>query len=159
MRDLYLLILLLFVTSFTFAQSIMPEVISCGGNYFANSNYSIAYTIGEPVIETIGNTNNKLTQGFHQGLYNLVNINKQINNPKITIYPNPTSDFINIDIVTANTDDYKIQLFDDLGKRLISVPYKDTKQISLQKYARSTYFIKILNIKNNKFNTYKVLKR
>jgi hypothetical protein len=42
------------------------EVISNAGEHYENDNGSISWTIGEPVIETLGSSNNYLTQGFHQ---------------------------------------------------------------------------------------------
>ncbi len=159
MKKLSILILLMLVAFFTNAQSITPEVVSNGGDYYSNSNCSIAWTIGEPMVETAVGTNNTLTQGFHQGLYTLVNIEKQINNTEIKVYPNPTSDYINIDINGANSSDYKIQLFDNLGKLLINKSYENSKQVSLQKYAKSTYYLKVLNTKENKFDSYKILKK
>jgi len=159
MKKLSILVSMLFVAFIVNAQSITPEVVSNGGDYFANSNYSIAWTIGEPVVETAVGTNNTLTQGFHQGLYTLVNIDKQINNTEIKVYPNPTSDYINIDIDGVNSSDYQIQLFDNLGKLLVNKSYEDCKQVSLQRYAKSTYYLKVLNAKENKFDSYKILKK
>ncbi len=48
------------------ASSYSQEVISTTGEHYENSNGSISWTIGEPVIETLGSNNNYLTQGFHQ---------------------------------------------------------------------------------------------
>ncbi len=159
MKKLSLLSILTALVSFTFAQSITPEVVSNGGDYFENSNVSIAWTIGEPMVETAVGTNNTLTQGFHQGLYTLVNVEKQINNTEIKVYPNPSTDYINIDITGINTSDYKIQLFDNLGQLLINKSYENAKRISLQQYAKSVYYLKIINITDNKSDTYKILKK
>ena len=159
MKKVSLLTILLAIASFTFAQSITPEVVSNGGDYFANSSCSIAWTIGEPMVETAVGTNNTLTQGFHQGLYTLVNIEKQIVNTKINVYPNPTSDFINIDITGANSSGYQIQLFDNLGKLLVNKSYENCKHISLQEYAKSTYYLRVLNTTDDKFDSYKILKK
>jgi hypothetical protein len=47
-------------------QTLTPEVISSSGGYFDNTNASLSWTLGEPVIETLTETNAILTQGFHQ---------------------------------------------------------------------------------------------
>ena len=146
---------------FSYSQSITPEVLSNGGDFFSNSNVSIAYTIGEPVTETAIGINNTytLTQGFHQGLYTLVNIEKQIINTEIKVYPNPSSDYIFIEINNINSNNYKIKLFDNLGQLLLDKQYENCKQISLQQFANSTYYLKVVNTSNDKFDTYKILKK
>ncbi len=159
MKKILFLSALISLAFFANAQTITPDVVSGGGDYFSNSNYSIAWTVGEPVIETLTGTNYTLTQGFHQGIWNIVNVEKQIANTDINVYPNPTSDYINIDITGVNSSDYQIQLFDNLGNLLLDKSYEDAKQISLQKYARSLYYVKVLNVKNNKFDSYKILKK
>jgi len=49
-----------------FSQSLSPVVISANGDYFFNSTYSVAWTLGEVVSETYSGSNVYLTQGFHQ---------------------------------------------------------------------------------------------
>ena len=56
----------LIICVITTTISIAQEVISTTGEHYENSNGSISWTIGEPVIETLGSNNNYLTQGFHQ---------------------------------------------------------------------------------------------
>lgn len=57
---LFTLFMILMISSYS------QEVISTAGEHYENSNGSISWTIGEPVIETLESTNNYLTQGFHQ---------------------------------------------------------------------------------------------
>jgi hypothetical protein len=54
-------LVILFMNSIT-AQ----EVISTTGKHIENDNGSISWTIGEPIIETILENENSVTQGFHQ---------------------------------------------------------------------------------------------
>ncbi len=44
------------------------EVISSQGSVYSNSNGSISFTVGEPVITTLTGSNNDVTQGFQQPL-------------------------------------------------------------------------------------------
>ena len=41
-------------------------ILSTNGSYDTFQGGSISWTMGEPITETIGNSNNELTQGFHQ---------------------------------------------------------------------------------------------
>lgn len=160
MKKLFTLLCLLVLFFNAKSQSIGPEVVSNGGDYFSNSNFSIAWTIGEPVIETAIGANNTLTQGFHQGLYYMVNIKEQISNVNINVFPNPSADIVNIEINNSISKNFKIELFDNLGNLLLLKSFKNnTTQISLNKFANSVYYLKISNIDENKFDTYKILKK
>lgn len=48
------------------AQSLSPQVVASSGNYIQAGNYSISYTVGEAVINTLSTSGNTLNQGFHQ---------------------------------------------------------------------------------------------
>ncbi|WP_340075629.1 T9SS type A sorting domain-containing protein [Leptobacterium sp. I13] len=52
----------------TQAQSLQPQVFSTSGEQYKNPSLLISWTIGEPFIETLKDTNNNyiLTQGFQQ---------------------------------------------------------------------------------------------
>ena len=48
------------------AQSFSQDVIGLAGTFATSANGSMAWTIGEVMIETYSSTNNFFTQGFHQ---------------------------------------------------------------------------------------------
>ena len=71
----------IYIISFTFLYSICPgvfcqEVISSAGEENSNSNGSVSFTVGEPVIITLSDVNNseRITQGFHQPLDKTTNL-------------------------------------------------------------------------------------
>lgn len=51
-----------------FSQTVSPQVINSagGGGAVGSSGVEVYYNIGEPIITTIGNSNNVITQGFLQ---------------------------------------------------------------------------------------------
>ena len=51
---------------FLYAQTVSRKVISTSGNFRSNSNFNVAYTIGEIVVTTRSAGNNVYTQGFQQ---------------------------------------------------------------------------------------------
>jgi gliding motility-associated-like protein len=63
-----LFIHLMLVSVLCKAQSISPQVINSagGGGQVGSSNVEVYYNIGEPIITTVGNANNVITQGFLQ---------------------------------------------------------------------------------------------
>jgi hypothetical protein len=86
--------------------TIQNNVLSSGGNNFSNSSLGIEFTFGEPFTLSFSNTE-MVTQGFHQPSRNkLVVANPgpigsagtgTIENNFISLYPNPFSDFLNIE--------------------------------------------------------------
>lgn len=117
------------------------EVISGGGTYTENPNGSIAWTIGEPVIDTYEGTSNHLTQGFHQpdvyvlSTENFVEI-------ELSIYPNPTSDYINV--VTDRP--LQLRMFDESGKLVQQIDLvNNNDQINVSGLSRGTYVLNFLS--------------
>lgn len=128
--------------------SFSQSVIASGGDTHQNAISTVSFTVGETVIETAQNAN-IITQGFHQT--NLI-ITVVKENPKldITVYPNPTINFINI---SNKTPDTKLQLVDISGQVLIET-YDD--EIDLTNYAVGNY---ILMVSDSAFTSvYKIIK-
>lgn len=66
MKKIYTLLILCLVI-FGFSSSVSAqEVVSASGGYYENEGISLSWTVGETVIETIGNETITLTQGFQQ---------------------------------------------------------------------------------------------
>jgi hypothetical protein len=97
------------------------EVIGTAGDFHQNSNVSVSWTIGEPVIETYTTGNAVLTQGFQQPILVSVSIyeNPELNF-EINAFPNPTSDYLNVVISGRNYDKMIYSLFDVSGKLIDS---------------------------------------
>lgn len=77
-------------------QSISNSVIAASGTYYANSQSSLDWTIGEPIIESYASAVT-LTQGFHQTRILPVLIDEiSSDSSHIKIYPNPAQDYIHI---------------------------------------------------------------
>lgn len=62
------LIILLFFTVCVKAQTISPSVINTagGGGVIGTSTVEVYYNIGEPIVSTVSNSGNAITQGFLQ---------------------------------------------------------------------------------------------
>lgn len=147
---------LLTVTSFLGAQ----EVVATGGDYFENANGSVSFTLCEVVIETIENENNCLTQGFQQSSLNVYTSIKEhpgANEMEISVYPNPTYDFIKLK--TNNFDGLKYQLCNFNGEIMHEGKIKNKEtEISFVDYARAIYLLRVIR-NNNELQVFKILKQ
>jgi gliding motility-associated-like protein len=67
MKNIFLVLFLIYYTD-AFSQSISPSVINSagGGGVIGTSTVEVFYNIGEPIVSTISNGGNVITQGFLQ---------------------------------------------------------------------------------------------
>ena len=145
------------------AQSIAPEINATSGGHYTGTNAQLSFTIGEPVIETVSNTNNIITQGFHQTSYDITSIKEnQDMGYNISVFPNPVGNTLQISI-SGNVDNsnLKIELMDITGKILINEKVAGaiiTHQLNMREYATGSYFLRITNEKEQLINSYKIQK-
>ncbi len=143
------------------AQSISPQVIASAGTHFTGSNAQLSWTIGEPVITTVSNGSNIITQGFHQTLLNITAVEEQsIPGMNVSVFPNPTADKVNINL-TNNLKDLNMDLYDMEGKLLQSRKIgaaEGNVQFSMLEYARANYLLRIYSADGSVNYTYKVQK-
>ena len=70
-------------------------------------------------------------------------------NATMNVYPNPTSDRLNVQLIMNNmvlTPDAELQLFDVYGNRLkVWKVTGETTEIDLTPYAASVYFVKAVD--------------
>jgi hypothetical protein len=59
-------IVFIFSFLFSFSQSIYLDVLNTNGGKISNENINITYSIGQPIVGTISNSNNNILQGFQQ---------------------------------------------------------------------------------------------
>ena len=110
-----------------FGQILSPSVIGSAGASFSNSTFSTDLTVGEVMIETFSNIS-IITQGFHQGIIKIVLSVSDID-IKTKIYPNPTTNFIIIELEkNVNAD---ILVYDINGKIVIKDKLNDEQQKQL----------------------------
>lgn len=143
------------------AQSISPQVIASAGTHYSNGSAQLSWTVGEPVITTVSNGNNIITQGFHQTLLNITSVEEQsVAGVNVTVFPNPTSELVNINLVN-NLKDLQLDLYDMAGKLLQARKIgaaEGNVQISMTDYARANYLLRIYAIDGSVNYTYKVEK-
>jgi hypothetical protein len=136
-------------------------VIASAGGYNVYGGFSISWTLGETIIPTFKSQDGALTltHGFQQNLIVTAieeNLNDMVN---IKIFPNPTSDNVNIQFEKPNNEEIDLTILDSQGKLLRSEIIESSmveKQINLQNIPVGIYF---LRLKRGKLvNVYKVVK-
>lgn len=135
------------------------EVISAGGETINNSAYEISYTIGEPVIETITDGDNVLTQGMHQSKLTVTSISELLNpEMQVEVFPNPTQDFVIIRFDRL-FDNLNYSIFDITGKRIDnSIISLSETTLDFTNYIQGTYILKLQHENKEAIQTFKIIK-
>lgn len=160
MKQLFLFTIAILFALNTKSQTANPHVISSAGNTINNGTYSVSWTLGETVIATISNSNYTLTQGFHQSSYTIVDIKDISKQAKdIKVYPNPTTDEINIEWENFNQNGSYYTIIDMQGKFIDKKEIQTQKEkVNMSELATGSYFLKILDKTNSEIKTMKIQK-
>jgi hypothetical protein len=154
----FLLVCMLF-SGFLSAQSVTPEVVASSGAHMESSEAQLSFTVGECITETFSSTNNQLTQGFQQSKYTVVDISeKSLSDLSISVYPNPSTDYINIDISNEDNKSFNVELYDMSGRIVKSDEISSNNKINMQDLSSAEYILKVFDSKNNLLKTFKIVK-
>jgi hypothetical protein len=152
------LIFFFLISSIGFAQTISKQVIGAAGKTLSNSNLSLSYTVGEPIVGLMSNAGMQLSNGNHNGLnIQALNIEDNNLNVQIKIYPNPTSQFIFVSHPYKNT--FKVQITDINGKQIYVGNLNNEQALDISAYAEGMYLLTLIGDADSKKNTYKLLKK
>lgn len=93
-------------------------------------------------------------------IYCNVSVDEYTNETQIQLYPNPTNYMLNINIEDAVVPVSKVQLFDNLGRCLLSLPV-DANQMQLDctPYAAGNYLVKFTDVTGRTLDTRKIIIR
>ena len=139
-----LIILIFLCTIVISAQTIENFSIDSGGVSSVNGNIKILYTIGEVNIIERNAGNISVSEGFVNStiISSTLGIDDEVLNSEITIFPNPTSEFININSTLLIE---RVELFDILGKKMLSTA--TTNQLKIDHLSSGMYLLKLLSEK------------
>ena len=134
------------------------QVIATQGNSSSNSAGALDYTIGEVVIAFGMDDSTHLTQGFHQPVFRITNIENIEISFEVSIYPNPAVDQLNIEFKEIKSGS-RVDLYDASGRLLVTSLIRDyTMIIPFHKYETGVYFLSFISSANQLLKTFKVQK-
>jgi hypothetical protein len=132
------------------------EVVSTQGDSYSNGSGSIDFTLGEVIIATGTDGTNDITQGFHQTNWNFLGVEDFAPNYEATIFPNPTSEVLNIR--TSTFENVTYTLYDAQGKLVMQdVLFAEQTPIQVSQLAPGSYSL-TLNNETQNLKTFKLVK-
>lgn len=154
----------LLLGSIGFAQSIAPQSVNCSGAKMTQANGSLSFTVGElVVISQTDSDGNTLGGGFTAGATLTTVIVQESDDEVIDVkvYPNPSTELINIQINHSTIDQVVVTITDLQGKEVFSGKYAGISNvigINTAAYAPGTYTLSLNKTNNQVLGIYKIIK-
>ena len=128
---------------FTAVTVTAQEVVSTQGDSYVTSIGSIDFTLGEVIINTGTDGSHDLTQGFHQTNWNFLGVEDFAPDYEASIFPNPTSDVLNIK--TSSFENVIYTLYDAQGKLVLqSILAAEVTPIKVSHLAPGSYSLELI---------------
>ena len=136
------------------------SVNATGGNA-SGSGGSASYSVGQVVYTTNTGTNGSVAQGVQQafeisvvtGLEEAKGINLSV-----SAYPNPTTDYLTLEVKDVELLNLHFQMYDMNGKLLQNEKITGNQtSIVMSNLVPATYFVKVIQ-GNKEFKTFKIIK-
>ncbi len=159
-KSLEVAILLTFILSLS-TVSAQESVNATGGNA-SGSGGSLSYSVGQVVYQTHTGTNGSVAQGVQQpyeisvvtGLEEAKGINLTV-----SAYPNPTVDFLTLEVKYLELSALSFKLYDMNGKLLQNKKITGTHTTIVMSNLEPATYLLIVNRDNKEVKTFKIVKR
>lgn len=158
-ENLGIVVFLILIFSFSAIQA--QETISASGGNSFGSGGSVSYTVGQVFYQTYYETNGSIAEGVQQPNEILeVTAFEEANGNKlsVTVYPNPVTDYITLEVKDFDLTKLTYLLLDIQGK-LVQNKKITTEQTSIvmSNLDPATYFLKITE-SNKEIKIFKIIK-
>ena len=153
-----LLIATLFLGAF---QAQAQESVATSGGNASGTNGNVSYTVGQVVYKTYTGTTGSVAQGVQQpfeiqtvlGAENF-NINLQL-----AVYPNPTTNWLQLEVRNTDFANLSYQLFDLNGRMILNEKITaETSSIQMERLPAAIFLLKVVS-NNKEVKTFKIIKK
>ncbi len=152
---------LIFLLGLGLTNSQAQESLNTTGNNDSNNNGSVSYSVGQITYQTNTGTNGSVIEGVQQPykISVVTDIEEAKNiNLSIAAYPNPTTNYLTLEVKNFELSNLNFQLLDIRGKLLQKKKITDSQtKIIMNNLVPATYFVKIIQ-KNKEVKTFKIIK-
>ena len=148
-----------FILAFGTLQA--QDAITATGGNASGEGGSASYSVGQVVYTTIKGTDGSSAQGVQEayeifvttGLEETIGIELEVK-----VFPNPTTDFLNLNVDNYNISNLSYQLYNVQGRLVANKKIEaNSNTINMGSLPRSTYFLKIID-NQKQVKTFKIIK-
>ena len=136
------------------------ESANASGGDATGSGGTVAYSIGQVVYTTNTGSSGSVAQGV-QHAYEIftVGIKETELNISLSVFPNPTTDNLSLQISDYNSAKFSYQLYDMQGKLLSNGQVTALQtQINTASLPSATYFVNVVTQDNKQVQSFKIIK-
>ena len=142
-------------------QAQAQEAVATAGGDASGTNGNVSYTVGQVVYTTNTGTTGSVAQGVQQpfeiqtvlGAENF-NINLQL-----AVYPNPTTNWLQLEVRNTDFANLSYQLFDLNGKMILNEKITaETSSIQMERLPAAIFLLKVVS-NNKEVKTFKIIKK
>ena len=136
------------------------EAATTAGSEATGTGGTASYTVGQVVYTTATGTNGSVAQGVQQPyeISTTVGINETTINLELSVYPNPTTNYLQLKVASEKVESLSYQLIDLQGKVIESEKVSSiTTTVAMENLPTATYFLRVTD-SNKLVKTFKVIK-
>ena len=126
MKVIFFLLAFFFIIQNTLSQQLDRQVFSSNGSSLISNGIWLDYTIGEMAVAPYNAGSIVLNQGFHQVYSSNIGILNRSTSADITIFPNPSNGFIQINVSDEMINNSIYRLTDITGRQLSDIGNSST---------------------------------
>lgn len=142
-------------------QANAQEAVSASGGNATGSNGNVSYTIGQVVYTTNSGTTGSVAQGVQQPfeIQTVLGVDNFNINLQLAVYPNPTTNWLQLEVKNTDFSNLSYQLFDLNGRVIYNQKITaETSTIALEQLPSAVFLLKVLD-NNKELKTFKIIKK
>ena len=158
MKKILFFVALLWMFNLSVAQA--QQALATSGGNASGSGATVSYTVGQVIYSYYDGATGSIEQGVqHAYEIYLVNTNFEVDpNFVVSIFPNPTSNILNLRIEHLDSKRLTYRLVDADGNLLKKKPIEmNQTQIEMKSLPSATYFVQIYQ-DNQHLKSFKIIK-
>ncbi|WP_194533669.1 T9SS type A sorting domain-containing protein [Zobellia nedashkovskayae] len=118
--------------------------INVSGGEARSSAGSVVYSVGTVFYTSIVAQHTTVSQSIQQAKESKIDLMDKVQLVNVLAYPNPTTDYVLIDIIDYKKENAQYQLFDFKGSLIKNVRITNsTTKVPMDDLESSTYFLKV----------------
>ena len=162
-KHYFLLMAVVGFTSFAWSQNVDQHVLGSAGGVDQNDKYILEWTAGEAAVQTVTHTTGINTEGFHQSTIKVLSVQSLNTNSNlnISVYPNPVSSTLNVQIKSDENSELLLSLTDINGKKIAVTKansVNDLKELDMTNLVAGIYLLHVSNSSDTIMKTFKISK-
>lgn len=150
----------------SFAQRLSPSILSSGGGINQLGSIQLAWSLGEPMVETLNSQQKLFTQGFHQPTIwagrSMVkeDVLPPLKNFMVKVNPNPVQSILHVNIQSDQAERLVVNLYDMQGQPLFSrsIAGESSLPINMQHLSAGVYILQVIDRTGTLLNSFRVVK-